>query len=94
MIYAVEAVRRDEQGCITQVRWHAIDVVENELVHGPSEVVNAQTAMHQATQTAVHVCYKGAAGSQLGVSNTPKGVALVNYPHAPDAQLLENLATF
>lgn len=49
MIYAVEAVRWNDAGSVSHVRWHPIDLDNEKLVHGNSVVVPVETAIEEAT---------------------------------------------
>ena len=94
VIYAIEAVRYGKNGLIDAVRWHTIEYSDGGLKKGPSEVVDARTAMRAAVEHAVHIFYDGAPGSKVGVGQTDRGTVLVDRPSTPQNQLLEQLPRF
>lgn len=94
MIYVVEAVRWNEAGSVSHVRWHPIELDNEKLVHGKSVVVPVEIAIEEAKRTAVHICHDGAPGSKLAVRTSPKGSLLVDGPAAPAGQTLQVMPTF
>ena len=91
MIYVLEAVARNEDGFISHVRWHSVDALQGDVIRSASSIVPVEIAIHAAVVEAVHVGFRGAAGSKVGVGHRHGRTTLVDIPCAPTGQKLGDL---
>jgi len=80
MYYVIEAVRWSPQGRISHVLWHPVRVRDQEIEHGPGELVPVLDAARACDESEVRVYVDGRTGSYFRMKACAEGLEADSDP--------------